>query len=221
MIPSWSIGVILSLIGCSMSNIGINIQKLGHTGTEDGKSVLASPMWIFGLILVALGSIIDFVSFGFADMSLLAPLGAMTLGKRVSRTMTRLCVLHCFLNLLWGGRTVCTHTHRSNTHVYTHHMSALASLSRSRLSLCTYVCHTRFLDDDSLACAWPAFQVLRTHTLSLSHTRCHIPVSTASYTLLHTLQHVHAHVHANTPCSGEHGDGSLLQRREAHAQGRV
>lgn len=46
---------------------------------DENSSVFAEPLWIFGLFCVIFGSVLDLISFGFADMSLLAPLGAMTL----------------------------------------------------------------------------------------------------------------------------------------------
>ncbi len=89
MAGAWIFGVLLSVAGCSMSNLGVNLQKLSHMKAADaaksgdqGGSILRNPMWICGLLLVIFGSIADLVSFGFADMSLLAPLGAMTLVVR-------------------------------------------------------------------------------------------------------------------------------------------
>eukprot|EP00823_Brevimastigomonas_motovehiculus_P006273 TRINITY_DN513_c0_g1_i1.p1 TRINITY_DN513_c0_g1~~TRINITY_DN513_c0_g1_i1.p1 ORF type:complete len:1038 (+),score=406.69 TRINITY_DN513_c0_g1_i1:116-3229(+) len=99
-VPSWVWGVTLSFGGCTMSNVGINVQKLSHTrkqqlvneGNEKGnQSVYRSPLWILGFLLAVVGSICDLVSFGFADMSLLAPLGAMTL-------VVNMVVAPCFLN---------------------------------------------------------------------------------------------------------------------------
>lgn len=42
-------------------------------------SVVCHPVWILGASCVILGSILDLVSFAFASVSLLAPLGALTL----------------------------------------------------------------------------------------------------------------------------------------------
>jgi hypothetical protein len=99
-LPSWVAGVLLSVTGCTLSNFGVNLQKLSHTkvsalnrGLPKGarRSVLTHPIWIIGISMVIVGSIADLVSFGFADMSLLAPLGAMTLvvsacASRLSRS---------------------------------------------------------------------------------------------------------------------------------------
>jgi len=65
-----------------MSNLGVNMQKFSHTQTlnaKNKKSPYKHPLWMCGLVLLVVGSLADLVSFGFADMSLLAPLGAMTL----------------------------------------------------------------------------------------------------------------------------------------------
>jgi len=81
-IPNWVVGVMLSFGGCTMSNLGVNMQKFSHTQTlksNKTKSAYKHPLWLCGLVLLLVGSIADLVSFGFADMSLLAPLGAMTL----------------------------------------------------------------------------------------------------------------------------------------------
>jgi len=84
---SWIIGVLLAFSGSCVSNLGVNLQKLTHnrlkqeyelTGKRPG-SAYKQPMWLLGLTCVIAGSVADLVSFGFADMSLLAPLGAMTL----------------------------------------------------------------------------------------------------------------------------------------------
>ncbi len=79
----WIYGVLLSLGGCTLSNFGVNLQKFSHMRlaalNDPTKTVYTSPHWIIGLSLVIVGSLMDLVSFGFADISLLAPLGAMTL----------------------------------------------------------------------------------------------------------------------------------------------
>ncbi len=43
------------------------------------KPVYRLPLWIFGFVLILLGSILDLVAFGFAPQSLLAPLGMLIL----------------------------------------------------------------------------------------------------------------------------------------------
>jgi len=84
--PQWVIGFLLSFFGCTLSNLGVNMQKYAHNrlaqrveAKGEGTSLVSDPMWILGLASIAVGSVADLVSFSFASMSLLAPLGAMTL----------------------------------------------------------------------------------------------------------------------------------------------
>lgn len=86
--PNWALGVIFSLVGCSMSNLGINMQKLSHMKIDEEvaadktklrRSAVTHPIWLTGMAIAILGSFIDLAAFAFADISLLAPLGAMTL----------------------------------------------------------------------------------------------------------------------------------------------
>ena len=62
----------------------------------DGRSPFRNPTWLCGFILVAMGSLLDFVAFGMAPQTLLAPLAALSLvwnlllapllhGERVTR----------------------------------------------------------------------------------------------------------------------------------------
>jgi hypothetical protein len=80
--------------------MGVNVQKLAHSRKaaqvqqqqqqqpqDDSPnpnagpvgSVYLTPLWIAGFLSVVIGSLCDLVAFSFADMSLLAPLGAITL----------------------------------------------------------------------------------------------------------------------------------------------
>jgi uncharacterized membrane protein len=47
--------------------------------SPEERSLVCHPIWLLGAICVGLGAILDLVSFAFASVSLLAPLGAMTL----------------------------------------------------------------------------------------------------------------------------------------------
>jgi hypothetical protein len=42
-------------------------------------TVCCHPIWVLGCVCVVLGAILDLVSFAFASVSLLAPIGALTL----------------------------------------------------------------------------------------------------------------------------------------------
>ncbi len=92
----WIIGVVLCFMGSVLSNMGVNFQKKCHMVLADKAKAAAAaaaasgrpsnlpkpkvvmqPLWIGGLVGIALGSAMDLISFGFAPLSLLAPLGAM------------------------------------------------------------------------------------------------------------------------------------------------
>lgn len=104
-VPDWVTGVLLSLAGCTLSNTGVNMQKLCHTklaaavaAGEVAKPFYLQPLWVGGLVSIVVGSIMDLVSFAFAPLSLLAPLGAMvcvargcagTPGRARARAFTR------------------------------------------------------------------------------------------------------------------------------------
>lgn len=98
MVARWVIGVILSLGGCTLSNTGVNFQKMCHTKLaaqrEAGiipKPYYLQPLWVGGLLGIVIGSVMDLVSFAFASLSLLAPLGAMV------RDVGSSCDVHCVL----------------------------------------------------------------------------------------------------------------------------
>jgi len=93
-IPECVIGVALSLGGCTLSNFGANLQKMCHVkiAAEDpARKYYLQPLWVAGLCSFVAGSIADLVSFAFATLSLLAPLGAMV---RRSRPLACPCRRH-------------------------------------------------------------------------------------------------------------------------------
>jgi uncharacterized ion transporter superfamily protein YfcC len=61
------------------------------------RSIMCDPYWVAGFLCVLIGSLSDLASFGFADMSLLAPLGAMTLVVRAA-PLIALCFNNAFPN---------------------------------------------------------------------------------------------------------------------------
>ena len=134
----WIIGVVLCFMGSVLSNMGVNFQKKCHmmlaekakaaaaAAAKAGRpsnlpkpKVVLQPLWIGGLVGIALGSAMDLFSFGFAPLSLLAPLGAMV--RAVIVTPERTCVRSPPVSVPplsthvpgWGppapGRPVCPH----------------------------------------------------------------------------------------------------------------
>jgi uncharacterized membrane protein len=79
-----AIGIMLTVGGCFISNLGTNLQKVAMTAnakkpTSEQKTVFKMPLWVTGMLCMVAGSIADFVALGFAPQSLLAPLATFTL----------------------------------------------------------------------------------------------------------------------------------------------
>src|SRR5581483_1611977 len=93
-VQAWGIGVLLSLVACALGSFGINLQKYAHVSQQQQQRRRRQRpprvhqqhehddfwyAWLAGFMIVILGAVLDLVSFAFAPVSLLAPLGAMTL----------------------------------------------------------------------------------------------------------------------------------------------
>lgn len=110
---NWLYGVSFNLIGSVLINGGTNLIKLGH-GNKSNKYA-----WYIGGFSFLTGSIINFVSFGFAPQSLLAALGsaqfvsnvffgAVILGEKV----TRRTILATVVILCGNGMIVYSFSHQ-------------------------------------------------------------------------------------------------------------
>lgn len=78
----WVAGFTISLVFSVLNSVGINLQKLSMTRNETAetkKGTFKQPLWVLGFSLVCLGSLLDFVAFGMAPQTLLAPLAALSL----------------------------------------------------------------------------------------------------------------------------------------------
>uniref|UniRef100_A0A7S2W6H8 Magnesium transporter n=1 Tax=Mucochytrium quahogii TaxID=96639 RepID=A0A7S2W6H8_9STRA len=75
-----AIGVILAVLASFITCLGLNLQKssLCAPGNDD-LSPWKQPKWAAGFVCVVVGSLIDFLAFGLAPQSLLAPLAALSL----------------------------------------------------------------------------------------------------------------------------------------------
>ncbi|CAM6095094.1 unnamed protein product [Calypogeia fissa] len=88
----WVTGAAINICGSISINFGTNLLKLGHNQREKSavldavepgekivsrKSVTQYEAWRLGVIVFALGNILNFISFGFAAQSLLAALGSV------------------------------------------------------------------------------------------------------------------------------------------------
>ncbi|CCI47841.1 hypothetical protein ABG067_006643 [Albugo candida] len=84
---AWVLGFSIAIIFSFLASVGINLQKKALKQNElsaneheqDPLPVYRLPLWIVGFVLIVAGSILDFVAFGLAPQSLLAPLAALTL----------------------------------------------------------------------------------------------------------------------------------------------
>ncbi|GMF21845.1 unnamed protein product [Phytophthora lilii] len=78
----WVIGFTIAVVFSFLASVGINLQKKALKQNELGPEPLPAyrlPLWVLGFVLCAVGSVLDFVAFGLAPQSLLAPLAALTL----------------------------------------------------------------------------------------------------------------------------------------------
>lgn len=78
----WIAGFSISLVFSILNSIGINLQKYSLTKNKHAavkRSSFQQPLWVLGFSLICLGSILDFVAFGMAPQTLLAPLAALSL----------------------------------------------------------------------------------------------------------------------------------------------
>ena len=78
----WIAGFSIGLIFSFLAALGLNLQKMSMNAEllkpeRERRSTLKQPIWVVGLSLITGGSLLDFVAFGLAPQSLLAPLGAL------------------------------------------------------------------------------------------------------------------------------------------------
>lgn len=81
---TWLLGVFLSIIGSTLSNTGLNVQKYSFLKQaklpeEMRLEYYKQWRWIVGICLVILGAIGDFTALTFAPQSVIMPVGAFTL----------------------------------------------------------------------------------------------------------------------------------------------
>jgi magnesium transporter len=84
---AWVIGFAIAVVFSFLASVGINLQKRAlkqnelnaHEANKEPLPAYRLPLWVIGFVLILAGSILDFVAFGLAPQSLLAPLAALTL----------------------------------------------------------------------------------------------------------------------------------------------
>ncbi|GMI10629.1 hypothetical protein TrRE_jg10744 [Triparma retinervis] len=80
----WIAGFSIGLAFSFLAALGLNLQKLSMNREalkpeSVRRPTIRQPLWVIGLSLITSGSLLDFVAFGMAPQSLLAPLGALSL----------------------------------------------------------------------------------------------------------------------------------------------
>lgn len=71
------IGIFVALFGHSISAMGINLQKYAHLKPSD-KPLGKQPVWILGLVCMALCEVVNFVALSLVPASVVAPLGSFS-----------------------------------------------------------------------------------------------------------------------------------------------
>mmetsp|Transcript_12156 Transcript_12156/g.19759 ORF Transcript_12156/g.19759 Transcript_12156/m.19759 type:complete len:428 (-) Transcript_12156:85-1368(-) len=73
-------GVLLAILASFLTCLGLGLQKVSICAPENSNiSMWKQPKWVVGFVCMVVGNIIDFLAFGLAPQSLLAPLGALSL----------------------------------------------------------------------------------------------------------------------------------------------
>uniref|UniRef100_A0A8C9THM3 NIPA like domain containing 3 n=1 Tax=Scleropages formosus TaxID=113540 RepID=A0A8C9THM3_SCLFO len=75
------IGTLLAIFGNLLVSVSLCVQKYSHVslaGNKDPRAYYRTKTWWVGLLLTVLGEVAIFVSYAFAPLSLVAPLGAVS-----------------------------------------------------------------------------------------------------------------------------------------------
>ncbi|EDM16415.1 similar to RIKEN cDNA 9330161F08 (predicted), isoform CRA_b [Rattus norvegicus] len=74
-------GVLLAILGNLVISISLNIQKYSHlhlAQKEHPKPYFKSVLWLSGVLLMAIGETGNFAAYGVAPITLIAPLGCVS-----------------------------------------------------------------------------------------------------------------------------------------------
>jgi len=79
--PLFWLGVIITLVGSTITPLGMNLQRLGQLQlAKRGKSNLCtSPIWMIGLLVFVCGNTCDAIALAMAPQSVITPLGCVSL----------------------------------------------------------------------------------------------------------------------------------------------
>ncbi|EDV23042.1 uncharacterized protein TRIADDRAFT_57906 [Trichoplax adhaerens] len=89
------VGISLAIVASVVISIALNLQKYAHNRLKDfeDQNYLKSKIWWLGMILLVSGEFGNFIAYGFAPATIVAPLGAMTIVANV-------VIAHVFLKEL-------------------------------------------------------------------------------------------------------------------------
>mmetsp|Transcript_13539 Transcript_13539/g.31161 ORF Transcript_13539/g.31161 Transcript_13539/m.31161 type:complete len:351 (-) Transcript_13539:791-1843(-) len=72
------IGAVLAIVGNLMISASFQVQKFAHNKNEGQVAYTKIPMWWLGLLFMAGGEVGNFMAYGYAPATLVAPLGAVS-----------------------------------------------------------------------------------------------------------------------------------------------
>jgi hypothetical protein len=84
-------GILLVLLGSTIDNVGITLQKLAHRAIlhnelegKHTKRYCSNPRWALGIVLYLVGNIVNAIGLGMCPQSLYAALGSVSLVVNVA-----------------------------------------------------------------------------------------------------------------------------------------
>jgi len=75
---SIGLGLCMALCGNLVTTLGLNVQRYAHTKNSPGVTITESRLWWLGVTLMILGEVGNFMAYGFAPATLVAPMGAVS-----------------------------------------------------------------------------------------------------------------------------------------------
>ena len=75
---SIGLGLAMALCGNLITTLGLNVQRYAHTKAQPGAAYTGSRLWWLGVTLMVLGEVGNFMAYGFAPATLVAPMGAVS-----------------------------------------------------------------------------------------------------------------------------------------------
>ena len=71
------VGVVCSVVGNLLNGVSFQVQRYAHVHNERNVSYLKLPLWWAGLVCMVSGETGNFIAYGVAPASLVAPIGAI------------------------------------------------------------------------------------------------------------------------------------------------